>query len=222
MRESKITKALISLGGSLLIRSIGATLKINTFGLDRIEKIKKNGKQIIYAFWHGKHFLLAYFFKAKRIYIFTSLHRDGEYLSGILEKLGYRTLREPGRGLRGIREVIRQLSHGGDLGIAVDGPKGPPYKVKLGIFHIAKRVGGIILPISVGVRRGKVFSKAWDRYIIPYPFTRAVILTGEPVNVSPDTPERHFSTLAKELEDRLIELDSQISKIWEKELTFKK
>lgn len=52
--------------------------------------------------------------------------------------------------------------------------------VKLGVAQLARITGRPVIPIAFSCSRGKRFS-SWDRFLLPYPFSRGVILWGEPL-----------------------------------------
>jgi lysophospholipid acyltransferase (LPLAT)-like uncharacterized protein len=66
--------------------------------------------------------------------------------------------------------------------VTPDGPKGPRYVAKTGAVLIAQLAGKPIVPISYAGRRVFKFT-AWDRFILPVPFTRVVLAVGEPIKV---------------------------------------
>ena len=54
-----------------------------------------------------------------------------------------------------------------------------------GIVTVARVSGVPIIPCAFGAKRRWVLS-SWDKFIIPLPFTRGVIVWGEPVTVARD------------------------------------
>ncbi len=165
----------------------------------------------IYAIWHGHALSLALFSMDRGIYTMASRFRDGEIAARLLEGLGFKVVRgssEEGRAEKGGRtgtlKLISVLESGGNVAITVDGPRGPAFKVKKGVVFLAQKTGARIVPAVVKFEHARELS-SWDRFLIPYPFTRGVVLVGEEITVSEgdDLEEKRL-----ELERKLCELSS--------------
>ena len=89
-------------------------------------------------------------------------------------------------------------------GITPDGPRGPRGIVHPGVIHLAAESGRLIRPIGYAVSRGRELS-SWDRFVIPYPFSRIAEHIGYPLAVPRDTDRKRRAELAKELEVRMEE-----------------
>ncbi|MEA3280805.1 MAG: hypothetical protein U9Q38_09440, partial [Thermodesulfobacteriota bacterium] len=76
------------------------------------------------------------------------------------------------------------------------------YNVHPGIIILAKKTGNPILPISFSAKKIKVFA-SWDRFILPYPFTKCRAVYGSPLYVPEDADtdeeKRCLIRLEKEL-----------------------
>jgi lysophospholipid acyltransferase (LPLAT)-like uncharacterized protein len=82
-------------------------------------------------------------------------------------------------------EMVEKARAGHDLGLSVDGPKGPRHIVKPGVAEIAKVTGSPILPITTASHRHRTFS-SWDAFQLPHLFSRVVVRYGAPIYVAPD------------------------------------
>lgn len=195
--KQKILNFLIPQVAYIFIILIGKTLKIKFIGN---EEVKKN-KNFIYALWHSRQFVLVYFYRRKNITVMTSLSQDGEYQTRILKKLGYNVVRVDSKNeIKGLRELIKLGLQNKDCVFAVDGPLGPIYKVKPGVFYIAQKTEGVIIPITASSKRAKIFHKAWDKYFLPYPFSKSIIIIGNPIIVS---KEENIELKTQELKQTL-------------------
>ena len=85
---------------------------------------------------------------------------------------------DEGEGARA--EMVRLLDSGTDIGIAADGPKGPPEVLKPGAAWLCAKTGHPVLPMAFSSSRA-LRLRTWDRFLVPRPFTRAVWLVGEPI-----------------------------------------
>ncbi len=168
-------------------------------------------KKTIYALWHGHALALALYGMDRGIYTLASRFRDGEIATRILKGLGFNVVRgsteegKPKKGGRtGTLQLIDVLNRGHNVAITVDGPKGPPFKVKKGVIFLAQKTGAKIVPAVAKFDKFKELN-SWDRFIIPYPFTRGEVIVGDPMWVYPedDVEEKRIK-----LERALLELSS--------------
>lgn len=137
------------------------------------------------AVWHGRTLMPIFFCRGMGILAITSLSQDGEIQTGIVSRLGYSIIRgSSGRGgMKAALIASKKLKAGGILSITPDGPKGPHHEVHDGIVFLAERAGCPIIPLGVGVDR-KILMNAWDKYLIPMPFSKCAIVFGEPFRIT--------------------------------------
>lgn len=144
--------------------------------------------RVLFAFWHGRQFLLAASFRTWDIAIVTAVSWAGEIQSRTLARLGYVPLRASSRrrGFEAILEMRRAVERGHAVAVAVDGPNGPVYRSKPGIILLAKELRCPIVPVATGARRAWVLPRTWDHYLLPAPFSRCVVAIGEPIRAAAD------------------------------------
>ena len=65
------------------------------------------------------------------------------------------------------------------MALAVDGPRGPIYKVKEGICAISKKTNTPIIPLCAKPKNVKIFEKSWNKAKLALPFTKIEIHFGE-------------------------------------------
>lgn len=106
--------------------------------------------------------------------VLVSVSKDGEIMNNIAYFLGYETVRGSSskKAVAGLIMAIRKVKAGYDMAFAVDGPRGPIYKVKEGICAIAEKTGVNIIPVRAIPSRQKVFEKSWNKAKFPKPFAR--------------------------------------------------
>ncbi len=161
------------------------TVRLKVYNRELIDKIKRDGKQIIFAFYHQELFLFIHYinhYRYNRVAILTSPSRDGDIAEALLRRFNFDIVRGSSRrgGLRGMIESIRALKNGADVAFAIDGPTGPPRQTKPGIFLMSQRTGALIVPISSWAVPNFKLS-TWDRTLIPLPFSKGAIVFGEPI-----------------------------------------
>jgi lysophospholipid acyltransferase (LPLAT)-like uncharacterized protein len=151
-----------------------------------------SGKPIIFAAWHGMTMMLVGLFRTRlnlsdNVLILPDDWR-GTTLIIFAEKLGAHPFPmnleggEPMATARRIAQLLKQVKAGKHCYITPDGPFGPAYTMKPGLTYIAQKAGALILPIGAYARQGYHLPR-WDRYIVPYPFSRISVEIGEPIVV---------------------------------------
>jgi lysophospholipid acyltransferase (LPLAT)-like uncharacterized protein len=157
---------------------------------DRYVRLKARGVPIVFALWHGRMFLSIQAHRDEGIVTMASRSKDGEIIAGWLERNGYSVVRGSSTrgGAEAFREMVRRIRAGRTAALTVDGPTGPPRVVQPGIVELARMTGGWILPITYSSTRPR-FLASWDRYLLPMPFSRNVVLYGEPFPIGEDEPE---------------------------------
>jgi len=196
--------------GSILLSVWSRTLRIKFVHKDIPDRLKSEGKNFIYAFWHGRQFMLFHTHRNTGIVIPASESRDGEIQAGILKWFGFDVVRGSSKrkGDRALLGLVDRLRKGKDLALAVDGPRGPIYEAKQGVTYMAGKLNKQIVPVSTSAKSYWILDKIWDRYLLPKPFTRGIILYGEPIIVN-GIGEEELENKRKELEAALNRLMAQ-------------
>lgn len=153
-----------------------------------VSQAEKENRKVIFAHWHGDELVTISFVTRFKIATMTSTSKDGELIDFVLKKLGGDSSRGSSTrgGVGALKGLIRLLKSGKhNASFAVDGPKGPIYQVKPGIFELSKLTGTAIVPMGVAVSSAKVFEKAWNKAFLPWPFARVVTVFTEPFPAIP-------------------------------------
>jgi lysophospholipid acyltransferase (LPLAT)-like uncharacterized protein len=196
--------------GASVIATLGATWRAHV--IDRHYEAEARGRspQLVYAFWHGRLLPLTYWYRNRSARILASQHADGELLGRTLGHLGFVYVGGSSTrgGSRAILELVDALHAGHDVGIAVDGPRGPRHVVKAGVTEVAKLSRAVIVPITTASRRHKTFS-SWDRFELPHPFARVVLRYGPPVTVPADATREVLEACRLEVERVLKQITAE-------------
>lgn len=162
---------------ALLIRILGATWRIEFKGLSLI---KKYSFRVLYVFWHENMLPPLFTHRGRKVGVIVSPSRDGELISRVLKLFGFKVFRgdTKSKGSIGLIKLIKYGNKGFEIAITPDGPKGPRRKAKKGIFCIAKKTDIPVLAVRVTADRSFRFS-SWDRFMLPYPFSRITIEINE-------------------------------------------
>jgi len=207
-RIKRIEAALISATGYYLVNAIGKTLRWHTDGTHHYKWIQTRGQQPILCLWHGRIFPAIYFLRDRGIVVITSQNFDGEWIAGILARMGYGTARgSSSRGaVKALVQLKRDLAHGKPVAFTVDGPRGPARISQPGAIWLAKATGNPLLPFHVEADRYWTL-KSWDRTQIAKPWANAAFVMGEPLYVEPDADEAGLEEARAKLDAALLGLE---------------
>ncbi|HSR10730.1 MAG TPA: lysophospholipid acyltransferase family protein, partial [Thermodesulfobacteriota bacterium] len=155
--------------------------------------------------------------KRGRVGMMVSRHRDGEFIARAVKLFGIDSLRGSTTqgGTAALRAMIRFYRDGANLAITPDGPQGPRHVVQPGVIELARQTGGPILPVTYSASRKKVFA-SWDRFILPYPFSRVVFIWGEPLLVPRETDRTSLEEIRLILEERLKRITEEADRMFER------
>lgn len=196
--------------GANLIRLLMKTLRLRVEMPDGSPDILPPSTPMIYALWHAQMFIPIYVYQRREATVLISKHRDGEYINRIVTRMGYRSVRgSTTRGATsGLRALLNELKAGREVAFTPDGPRGPRHVLQSGIIYLAERSGCPIVPVAAAARKCWRLG-SWDRFIIPKPFTTAVVCQGEPVGIPPGLNEEQRQEWRSRLETTLMELSQQ-------------
>jgi hypothetical protein len=90
-------------------------------------------------------------------------------------------------------------------GITPDGPRGPRFVLQPGALLAARLAGALIVPVGLGFSRKTVFA-SWDAFQLPWPFAKARLVFGEPVEPPGREDDEGIEERRADLERRLLEL----------------
>jgi lysophospholipid acyltransferase (LPLAT)-like uncharacterized protein len=164
-----------------------ATLRVKVHGAERLAVAAPGddgGPPRILVFFHGTQLLLQALARNRRTCVMVSHSRDGEMQAAAMRSLGFDVVRGSSSrgGARALRAIVHRLREPAtDAVFAVDGPRGPYGSVKPGVVLAASRAGASVIPAGAAARRGWVLERAWDRFVLPRPFTSVHIVIGDPV-----------------------------------------
>ncbi len=184
--------------------------RITVRGEEAYLRLREEKRPVILLAWHGKIFLVPYFFRKRRIMPLVSPSEDGEIASRVMGRWGYKVLR--GSSSHSIHRawslMKKELEKGGELIIVPDGPRGPDRRMKPGALKLAQETGAHLVPFSFTSSRKKIL-RSWDRFLIPLPFSKIAAVFGKPFTVPPDVEGEAFERLLRRTESDLREFDAE-------------
>lgn len=165
--------------------------------------------QKIYIFWH-EYILFPFYLRGHcNMAMLLSRHRDAEILSYAAYHRGFDFVRGSTNrgGVTALRELLAK-SKKMHLTITPDGPRGPRRKMAPGAIFLASKLGLPIVAMGYGYDRPWRVKRAWDRFAIPRPFTRARAIPSGEIFIPPDLDRdgiEYFRQKVENLLNRLTE-----------------
>jgi hypothetical protein len=176
-----------------LIRLIAVLSRKEIIGCASVRALWRNGEAVIFACWHDQLLLLPMGYAGSGGQILISRSRDGELIARTVQHLGHHAVR--GSSSRGgsaaFKQLLRLAKQPYDLCITPDGPRGPRHQIKDGVVQLARLSGRAVVPMALVSSRGHRF-KSWDKFLLPYPFSRLVYSYGEPLYCERDEDPAQF------------------------------
>ncbi len=183
-------------------------------GYGRLKDSFAKNTPLIIGGWHGT-FLLAPILMPEPadVSAVVARHGDAAVMGRILERFGVKLIRGAGAGgkkkdkggMFALRASLRELKAGRSIAMTADVPPGPARQAGLGIITIARLSGRPILPCAAVTSRFKVLN-SWSRFVVNLPFSKLVLLSGEPVYVPADADKQMMEEKRIELETKINEL----------------
>jgi len=183
-------KRLLGLAISWAIRLLTATVRVRITGREAVDTLLQRGERVIYSFWHGRQAILLKAHEGEKVVIMVSLSQDGTLQKKVVEHYGFDTVRGSSsrRGVAALLQMKRMIADDAYIGaLAVDGPGGPREQVKAGAATLAAKAGAHLVPLTAAYSRRWMLG-SWDRLQLPWPFTRAWMVYGDPIAVQ-NTPQ---------------------------------
>lgn len=187
--KRRFTLWLIKHPGKILIGLWMKLCRWRVEGDESYRALRKAGRPVVLLVWHGKIFVVPYFFRKRGIAALVSPSGDGELVARLMDGWGFHLIR--GSGSHPMKtawiDMVRELRSGGEVIIVPDGPKGPDRKFKLGAIKLAAETGAVLVPFSFTAKRRKIL-RSWDRFEMFFPFTKIAAVYGEPIEIPPHLP----------------------------------
>ena len=193
-----------------LVDLLCKTLRIKYINKEPVDDLERQNKNYILGFWHGTMLLPWFINRNKNFAGLTSKSKDGDLLAKILKKWNYKVLRGSSTdgGDVALGLMVDFAKSGYSIAITPDGPKGPSHVLKAGAVVSAKKSGLPIIMMGIGYKR-KRFLNSWDRFQVPYFFTRVNVIYSEPLYISSNLSREETSEIIKKCEDKLNELQQK-------------
>ncbi|WP_291322994.1 lysophospholipid acyltransferase family protein [Desulfonatronospira sp.] len=173
---------------------------------DKIRALRCRKKPIVFAIYHNEFFPLCYLHRNEGIIVVVSASRDGEVIARVLDSLGFNLARGSSsrKGMQAMLAAMRQMhAKGMDAVLTVDGPRGPRHIVKPGIVYLASKIQAHIVPARVRMSNRHVFTGSWDRFKLPWLWSRCEVIYGNPYMLPPKPGSAELVHQARTLENKM-------------------
>lgn len=219
LSNSPTAQAVIGRILGLYMLVCGWTVRWTKINKAAAEGVWRAGGPAITCFWHGRIVLSHQGWLKKEgaqpACVLISNSRDGGIVAAATRTVGHDVIRgssPKGNKRKGaveaMRAMIRHMEAGGAIAIAPDGPRGPRMQAQIGPVQLAKRMNAPIVPFAWSTHGRRVFN-SWDRFVLPYWFSRGVIIWGDPIRVAPDADDAAMERARQSLEDELNRLTAE-------------
>jgi lysophospholipid acyltransferase (LPLAT)-like uncharacterized protein len=189
----------------LLFRTLKLTYREEVAGANPFNQ--ETTEQFLYCVWHDSVVMPAFSGEHRKTSALTSRHADGSFVAKVLSLVGIQPIRGSTNRLSptAYRELLSALGEG-HLVITPDGPRGPARRMSLGIVQLASRTGRRIVPTAYHAERCWRIPGSWTTLVIPRPYSRVLLMAGQPLLVPPNLDHDQLREYARRLQaemDRL-------------------
>ena len=174
-------------------------------GLDKMLSTWQKSGSIILIGWHNRVPMMPMLMEHAqgKMSALVSLHNDGRMIAGFLEKFGIGIISgSSNNNAKGAAvNIMHALHENTSVTIIPDGPRGPRMKMSMSPIYFASKTGKPIFIMTYSQKNAKIIHKAWDKMIVPVPFSEGVYYISEPFYVSADADDKTLEEYRQKLED---------------------
>jgi lysophospholipid acyltransferase (LPLAT)-like uncharacterized protein len=181
--------------------------------VESLKKLQLESPQYVLAFWHGTMLLPWYLHGNPNVVALISKSKDGDLLAKLLKKWNYKVVRgsSSSGGETALGIMVDYAKNNFSIAITPDGPRGPRYKFKAGAVVTAKKSRLPILLVGIGHRKKKIL-KNWDRFEVPYFFSKTKVVYSDPIYVNANLNYDETSKMISFCETELNRLQNEAQK----------
>ena len=210
-------KMLRFLGNNFLVPFVNVlckTLKITEHNKPGPIKGSVNVDNYIFAFWHGTMLVPWYVLRSYSPTAIISQSKDGELLAKLLKRWDYELKRGSSSrdGKAVLEELVESAVNKKSIAITPDGPRGPREEMKAGAIVVSKKSQVPVILIGVCYNK-KIRLNSWDKFEIPYLFTRVKLIYSDPIFVEKELSYNETDKIIKNLEIELNKLQKESEKL---------
>jgi lysophospholipid acyltransferase (LPLAT)-like uncharacterized protein len=193
-----------------IVTALCKSLKTTKVNDEIIKNLDDENKNYILAFWHGTMLLPWYLHGNPKVAALISKSKDGDLLAKILKHWNYNVVRGSSStgGDIALAIMIDFAKNDYSITITPDGPRGPAHRFKAGAVITAKKSKVPLILAGVGYKKKKVLGN-WDKFEVPYFFSKAKIIYSEPIFIETNLSYEETSNIISNCENKLIDLQRE-------------
>lgn len=213
---SKLRTYVLGFIAFLFYRLMVFTWRIELHEPERLKEHVKNKSPFILAHFHGDEAPLLFLASKYKLSTMISTSKDGEIMNVVYTLLGGKASRGSSTrgGVSALKGLIELNKKGRSSNISVDGPKGPIYEVKPGVFELSRLLKAEIFTGSACCESAWRFPKSWNKAYFPKPFARIVIVWTGPFGPITKNDDPRSPELAKTLQNQLFAAKQQAANLF--------
>lgn len=194
-------------------RILSLTWRVTLIEPDSLKNKMKERKPFILAHWHGDEVVLFQFIGRYKVGTIVSQSDDGEMMAMMIRLIGGKVSRGSSTrgGIGALKGLLRLSREGHPCSFAVDGPKGPIYQVKPGVFEVSRVLKSPIYWSGVSCDRAIHFPKSWNKTYLPKPFAKIKVQWFGPMDPVAENEDPRDPKLAQTLADALNAAKQQVA-----------
>jgi lysophospholipid acyltransferase (LPLAT)-like uncharacterized protein len=191
----------------LVYRLLSLTWRVTVHEPEPMRSALQARRALLLAHWHGDEFALLQLTRRYRIATLISPSKDGRIMATMLRLQGgvVSAGSSSKRGAAGLKQLLRLAREGHTCSLAVDGPRGPIYRVKPGMLQISRLLDCPIYYPSISCDRAFHMHRSWDRGYVPRPFARVHIEWRGPVPALTDDEDPRDPVVIGRLEQPMLQ-----------------
>jgi lysophospholipid acyltransferase (LPLAT)-like uncharacterized protein len=172
-----LKQTLLGMLAWLLYKTLSLTWRTTREEPEAMRTALRDRRPIILAHWHGDELALLQLVRHYRLVTLASPSKDGRIMATVLRLMGARVAvgSSSRGGVAGLKALLRLAREGNNVSFAVDGPRGPIYKLKPGVLETARVLDCPVFYASVSCDRAFHLHRSWNRAFLPKPFARIEI-----------------------------------------------
>lgn len=200
----------------IIYRLISWSWRLEIHEPQRLIESNKNKTPFILAHFHGDEIALLFLVKKYKLATMISTSKDGEMMNTIYKLLGGKTSRGSSTrgGVTALKGLIEICKNGSNSNVAVDGPKGPIYEIKPGVFELSRLLKSEIFAGSAYCESAWRFPRSWNQTYFPKPFAKVVIYWTGPLGPITKADDPRSPELAKTLQNQLFAARQQAANLF--------
>jgi lysophospholipid acyltransferase (LPLAT)-like uncharacterized protein len=194
--------------GPAVLASLRRTWREEVLGAEHFAAAGPEGTGRFMALWHGRMVVALPFHAGRDYSVLVSPSSDGDVSERLLAAFGYGVIRGSTSrgGPRALREMLTDLRAGKMLAITPDGPQGPRHSMNPGLVWMARATGFPVIPCGFVCDRAWR-ANSWDRFTVPKPRARVMVVYGEPLRVERRASPQECEEATEVIRERILDAE---------------